>query len=101
MVSWHLYEARRFLGEVAAPRQADNAVRLDAWLIARCRQWGVSSISARDIQRCGPPPLRDRQARNEAVDALVERSRIRLIKHGHQKTIEINPALLQIDHTAA
>jgi putative DNA primase/helicase len=101
IVSWHLYEARRFLSEVAAPRQADNAMRLDRWLIARCREWGVSSISTRDVQRCGPPALRDSQARDEAVAELIERSRIRLIKHGHPKNIEINPALLGSDYGAA
>jgi putative DNA primase/helicase len=55
IVAWHLYEARRFLGEVAAPRQADKAMRLDAWLIACGHEWGVSSISAREVQRCEPP----------------------------------------------
>jgi putative DNA primase/helicase len=58
IVTWHLYEARRFLGEVATPRQADNATRLDAWLIARCREGDVSSISTRDVQHYGPPALR-------------------------------------------
>ena len=101
IVTWHLYEARRFLSEVAAPRQADNAMRLDAWLIARCRENGVSRISLRDVQRYGPPALRDSQTRDEAVAELIERSRGRLIKHGHQKNIEINPALLGNEHGAA
>ncbi len=101
IVTWHLYEARRFLGEVAVPRQVDNAMRLDAWLLARCRETNVSSISTRDVQRHGPPGLRDSQVRDAAIAELVELARVRLIKHDRQKNIKINPALLKDERHGA
>ena len=54
IVSWHLYEAKQFIGEIALPPEVNNALKLDAWLIEYCRREHVVEVSGRDILRLGP-----------------------------------------------
>ncbi len=60
IVGWHLYQARAFLGDVAAPRELTAARRLDAWLVDFCRREGVREVERRTIQNRGPNPVRGR-----------------------------------------
>ena len=53
IVSWHLYQARAFLDDVAAPREMSVARRLDAWLIDRCKILGVREIERRTSRTRG------------------------------------------------
>jgi hypothetical protein len=43
--------------------------RLLDWLVNR---WGKPTVSARDIQRFGPNPIRDRNSANAMAEILVE-----------------------------
>lgn len=75
IVSWHLFQARAFLGDVSAPRHVSNARRLDAWLMDRCRILGVRELDRREAQNRGP-------IRNggELDAALAEARRARLVE---------------------
>ena len=51
LVTWHLYEARRFLGEIALTKEVRDAERLDTWLLAGCRTLGSDNSQCTDF-RC-------------------------------------------------
>lgn len=96
LVGWHLYEARRFFGEVALPKDDLEAVKLDSWLIAECKVKGEPSISkSRVLQRVTPANLRKADKLNKALDTLERANRIRQTKEGKTAVIEVNPALLK------
>ena len=94
IVGWHLFQARAFLGDVAAPRELSTARRLDAWLTDRCRMLGVAEIPRRTIQNEGPNPTRSRVALDLALDELEEAGRIREVERGRRRLVEVNPMLL-------
>lgn len=94
IITWHLYEARRFFGELALPAVLANAVKLDAWLLRHCREKGTASVSTRTIQREGPGPLRDRRALEAALRELLDAGRVREVRDGRQKLVQVNPSLL-------
>ena len=96
LAGWHLYEARRFFGDIALPKDDLEAVKLDAWLIAECKANGEPSISkSRVLQRVTPANLRKADKLNKALDTLERANRIRQIKEGKTAVIEVNPALLK------
>ena len=94
LAAWHLYEARRFLGELALPVNVVNAIRLDGWLSKYCAEHRTTSVLRSLVQRRGPSPLRDGQALDRAITALTEAGRVRLRLDGREKQLDINPALL-------
>jgi putative DNA primase/helicase len=94
IVGWHLFEARRFLSDVAAPRERSNASRLDAWLIDYCRRSGQTEVDRRFIQNSGPNPIRSKAALNDALAELVDVGRILQVEDGRRRLIRVNPALL-------
>ena len=94
VVGWHLYQARAFLDEIAAPREIGNARRLDAWLLDRCRIQGTSKVSRRDVQNLGPNPVRNRLVLEAVLAELVEAGRVRLVDDGKRREVLVNPALL-------
>ena len=96
IVGWHLYAARAFLDDVAAPAEAVNARRLDAWLIDRCRMSGSAEVSRHDILNGGPNPVRNRLALDAALADLVEAGRIRQTERGRKCLVVVNPALLGV-----
>lgn len=90
---WHLYEARRFFGELSIDKQDLEAVKLDAWLIAECKATGSNSVSKNyALQRS---KLRKADKLNKALDTLERANRIRQTKEGKTAIIEVNPALLE------
>ncbi|NMF98324.1 YfjI family protein [Aromatoleum toluolicum] len=91
IVAWHLSESRRFFGELALPAEMASAARLDAWLIEHCRRNHTAMIPTREAQRLGP--VREKAAMSEALAALEELDRARLVLEGKRKLIAINPAL--------
>jgi putative DNA primase/helicase len=93
IVGWHLYQARAFLGEVAAPRELSNARKLDTWLIDRCARDGIVEVPRRMIQNEGPNPVRNKSGLAAALAELVEAGRVRVIE-GRRKLVLVNPALL-------
>ena len=94
IVSWHLFQARGFLGEVAVPREVSIARRLDAWILDRCRIKGVAKLPRRTIQNEGPNPVRTRATLDAALVELADVGRIRETSEGRQKLVVVNPALL-------
>lgn len=94
VVSWHLYEARRFLGEIALPSETINAVRLDTWLVEQCRASGAGIVPTRDALRRGPNPTRRRDAMKAALAELAEAGRARQLEEGRRRLIEVRPELL-------
>jgi len=91
IVAWHLSESRRFFGELALPVELANAVRLDTWLIEYCKRERTHDISTREAQRLGP--LRDKEPLAQALQELADLNRIRILRDGRRKTINVNPAL--------
>lgn len=94
LVAWHLSEARRFFGELALPAELADAGRLDEWLLAYCHRERVASVPVSAVQKSGPSGLREKAALDPALRELAELGRVRLIREGRAKTIDINPALL-------
>ena len=95
--AWHLYEARRFIGEIALPMEAQNATKLDAYLLEYCRREKVAQISTTTILQCGPSCTRKKHDLDAVLEGLKEAGRLRLLEDGRRKIIEINPVLLRGD----
>jgi Protein of unknown function (DUF3987)/Primase C terminal 2 (PriCT-2) len=93
VVIWHLYAAKYFLGPLASSPEETRAAALDGWLRVHCRREGVTSVSTRTVQRYGP--IRDRKPLHEALDALAEASRVKVVVDGKKRLVAINPALLE------
>lgn len=94
IADWHLKEARRFFGELALPQELADASRLDAWLIEHCRRERTHIVPRREIQRCGPNGLREKERLQAALNELAEAGRIREVREGKRKDILVNPALM-------
>jgi putative DNA primase/helicase len=99
IVGWHLYEARRFLGDVAMPRELADARKLDAWLVDRCRRGAVFHFGLRELQQLGPNSVRKKSALKAAIAELVEAGRARLTLDG--KRVMVRPELLGDGNGAA
>jgi putative DNA primase/helicase len=95
IVSWHINEARRFLGEFSLPEKFSKAVLLDDWLGQRCRNEGISEIHKREISQYGPNAVRLKKELDDALQVLEELHRVQLIKDGKRHFIKLNPALLR------
>ncbi|MFH7319775.1 DUF3987 domain-containing protein [Desulfurivibrio sp. D14AmB] len=95
LTGWHLYEARRFFGEIAMPTSKSNAIRLEAWIVARCRQTGVEEVPTRDILRYGPPATRTADKLNPVLAELAEAGRLKVITENRQKVARIHPDILK------
>jgi len=96
IAAWHLNEARRFLGELAMPKDIANPSRLESWVVDLCKREKVDSVPTRQISQFGPGGLRDKAVFTEAVKELEELGRVRLIQDGKKKSVQINPALLEV-----
>jgi putative DNA primase/helicase len=94
IAAWHLYESRRFFGELAMPVELADATRLDSWLIEHCRRARALSIGKNYVRQHGP--LRDRARLDAAIRELTELARMRLRKDGRRQIIEVNPALVEV-----
>lgn len=93
IAAWHLYEARRFFGELALPVEMADAARLDTWLIEHCLRARTAFVAKRYAQQHGP--LRDGAKLNAAIRELEEMERLRLEKSGKRLTAHLNPVLLE------
>jgi putative DNA primase/helicase len=95
VAGWHLYEARRFMGEITLDVVKSHAAKLDSWLVAFCKRNKVAEVSPRDIQREGPNCTRSRVILDAALAELIESGRVRVAEDKQRKKVEINPALLE------
>jgi putative DNA primase/helicase len=94
LAGWHLYEARRFFGEVALPEEQNNAVMLDQWLIDYCEKQGTDHIGKTTAMQRVPSKLRFKAVLESALNSLEHAHRIRRVIEARTEYIEINPALL-------
>ena len=92
IAAWHLYESRRFFGELALPPEMADAARLDRWLIEYCRREQTHLIPTREAQQFSP--IRDKEKLMAALRELQELYRVKVEQEGRRKTIKVNPALL-------
>ena len=90
IVTWHLFEAKRFLGEIAQPADQIAAERLDAWLLQQ-----PGPVTAKAIMNKGPADTRKRAALDKALQELVACHRVRVSKVGKSSIVSVNPALRQ------
>jgi putative DNA primase/helicase len=95
IAEWHLFEAKRFLGEIALPVEISNAVKLDQWLLATCKDKGESSMATGYAQRYAPNRLRSKPTFDAATQVLIEFGRARILRVGKKKVLEVNPSLLE------
>lgn len=96
IATWHLYESRRFMEEMAVPLETSNAVKLDEWLLGYCRENRVGEIPRRLVQQLGPGSIRGKANLDGAVNELIETGRARIVKKGKRRIIQVNPALLEV-----
>lgn len=94
VVTWHLTEAKRFLGELAMSPEVANPMRLESWLIDWCRREGTDKVPTKAVQQFGPGGLREKAVIDATVKELAELGRARLVKDGKKKLIQIHPDLL-------
>lgn len=94
LAGWHLYEARRFFGEIALPEELNNAVMLDQWLIDHCTKHNTDHIGKTTAMQRAPTKLRKKAALEDALNTLEQAHRIRRVIEARTEYIEINPALL-------
>ena len=91
---WHLYESQRFFAELATTDEQRNTSKLNDWLMSHCKQNGVVQLTRREIQQFGPPPTRDKDKRDKALQQLADAHRLALVKQDKTDVVTINPALL-------
>ncbi|MDO8775183.1 MAG: DUF3987 domain-containing protein [Burkholderiaceae bacterium] len=96
IVTWHLTEAKRFLGELAMPPEVANPMRLETWMLDWCKREGTDKVPTKAVQQFGPAGLREKKIIDATVDELAELGRARLVKDGKKKLIQIRPDLLAV-----
>ncbi len=96
IVTWHLYEAKRFLNQIAVPEHINNAIKLDAYITRYCREHQTKTVPKNYIRQHGA--IRDKKVLNDALDELIDANRIRIILDDRTSIIEVNPALLVANH---
>jgi putative DNA primase/helicase len=94
IAAWHLYESRRFFGELTLPPTLVDANRIDRWVIDHCMLEGTASVSKNHVRQSGP--IRVTRELDAGLAELVARSRVRVNMVGRTETIEVNPALITV-----
>ena len=94
VAAWHLDEARRFLGQIALPAEIANPARLEKWLIEYCQRETTDKVPTREVQQFGPSGLRDKAMLTAAVQELAELGRVRFVRDGKKRLIQIHPEVL-------
>jgi len=94
LAAWHLNESKRFLGELAMPAELANPARIEQWLIEYCKLKRTDKVPTRELQQCGPFGLRYKLTYTPAIEDLAELGRIRLVRDGKKRLIQIRPELL-------
>ena len=96
IVTWHLYEAKRFLQQIAIPSHIANAIKIDQYILWYCREHKTNVIQQNHIRKHGT--IRDTKLIKDALIELAEANRIRLILDGRTHLVEVNPELLEVSH---
>ena len=96
IVTWHLFEAKRFLQQIATPSHVANAIKVDNYILRYCRDHKTSTLSQSFILQRGA--IRDAKTLKIALMELVEANRIKLFTEGKASMVEVNPELLEVHH---
>lgn len=93
IAKWHLNESLRFLGCIGLSPEQKNAVKLEEWLIAKCKRDKVAEISTQKVAQYAPNALRTKATLDPAVAILIGANRIKLVEEKN-RVIRVNPSLL-------
>jgi putative DNA primase/helicase len=93
IVTWHLYEAKRFFNQIATPEHIDNAIKLDSYILRYCRDHKSNMVQKNYLLQHSA--IRNKKLLNDALDELIDSNRIRIILDDRTNIIEVNPALLE------
>lgn len=96
IVTWHLYEAKRFLNQIAIPVNISNAIKIDDHILRYCRDHKANAVAKNYLRQHGA--IRDKKLLNDALDELIDANRIRVNLDDKTSIIEVNPALLGANH---
>ena len=96
IVTWHLYEAKRFLNQIAIPEHINNAIKIDDYILRYCRDYKSETVAKNHLRQHGA--IRDKKLLNEALAELIDANRIRISLDDRTSIIEVNPALLGVNH---
>jgi hypothetical protein len=96
IVKWHLYEANRFLNQIAIPAHISNAIKIDDYILRFCQKHKSNQLPKNYLrQHCA---IRDKKLLNDALDELIDSNRIKISLDDKTSIIEVNPALLSGDY---
>ncbi|HAL86058.1 MAG TPA: hypothetical protein DCM31_03765, partial [Deferribacteraceae bacterium] len=87
---WYLYEAKKFLRELVISDYDSHLLKLDAWIIDRCKSSLDSKIYIRELLQFGPYYFRKKKKLEEPLKYLEDLSRIKIFGN----YIEVNPLLI-------
>ena len=96
LMFWYLLESRRFFCEIALPKEIGNATLFDSWLIDYCKDNKATKISTMLARQLCPNAIRPKAAHEETIKNLIELGRLRIVKDGKKKWLEVNPKLLEV-----
>jgi len=96
IVKWHLYEAKRFLNQIAIPVHISNAIKIDDYILRYCRDYKSDRLAKNYLRQHGA--IRDKKLLNDALDELIDANRIRISLDNRTSIIKVNPALLGGDY---
>lgn len=90
IISWHLQEALRLLVKADPPKVHQQAIQLLEWIKSN----GLTETSPRYLQQYGP--VRDKKARNSALQILIEHGYLRETTRGKSTQLQINSLLYKM-----
>ena len=98
LAQWYLDEAQRYQTKVLVPKEIQNAWKLDAWLLRRCREKHVDYFPKNEVLQGGPGSMRKCEQLQAALNILKDHHRIQTVSKeptSRKKVwIHLNPALI-------
>jgi len=94
IVRWHLNESRRFLGQAKHSPEVADAIRLEKWILERCRTEQTHSLLKNHIRQYVSSELRSSARLDDALNVLHDANRIFWVRAGGSQTVHVNPRLL-------
>lgn len=96
IVTWHLYEAKRFLNQIATPEHINNAIKLNDYILRYCRDFKADKVAKNYLRQHGA--IRNIKLLNDALDELIDANHIKISLDDRTSMIEVNPALLGVNY---
>lgn len=94
IVTWHLYEARRILGQISTPEAVADAMALESWILEYCRREGADRLTVNHLQKFGPNRTRRKAALESALNELADAGRIRRTTEGRKAAVILHPEIM-------